>query len=393
MVLHTDTSLLPALARRAGRLERPRSSAEPRDAATVTYDMGLLQRLASPDADLLRHPQPHGARSTPRQSARAACSYQHPGVRRARRSPRSVDARAINGANRTHYCGAYWGYGFHEDGVRSALRGGCGDLAGRLTGWRAVYYEGVVRHVRRAPVRHAFSYRLAFLYLDLAELPQVFAGSRLFGVERPAPAAFWRADHLGDPRTPLDESVRARVEERTGRRPAGPIRLLTLPRVLGHAFNPISLYFCWDRAGGQLDAIVAEVTNTPWCERHCYVLDAARPGPAPTLGFRSAKALHVSPFLAMDYTYAWRIRQLARTLAVSLANERAGKRPFGATLALERRELTPGSLRRALALQLLVPARVVAAIHWQALRLWWKGVPVHAHHSQVEPLARATLAR
>jgi uncharacterized protein len=253
-------------------------------------------------------------------------------------------------------------------------------------------YEGVVRHVRRAPVRHAFAYRLALLYLDLAELPQVFAGSRLFAVERRALAGFRRADHFGDPRTPLDEAVRELVEARIGRRPAGAVRLLTLPRVLGHAFNPISLYFCWDRAGAQLDAIVGEVTNTPWRERHCYVLDAARDGRSPTLGFRSEKALHVSPFLEMDYTYAWRVRPPGRTLAVSLANERAGQRPFRATLALERCALTPASLRRALARQLLAPARVVAAIHWQALRLWWKGAPVHAHPHHEEPLARATLA-
>ena len=253
-------------------------------------------------------------------------------------------------------------------------------------------YEGVVRHVRLAPVRHAFAYRLAFLYLDLAELPQVFAGSRLFGVERAAPAAFRRADHFGDPRTPLDDCVRGLVEDRTGRRPGGPIRLLTLPRVLGRAFNPISLYFCWDRAGAQLDAIVAEVTNTPWRERHCYVLDAARLPAGPTLRFRSVKALHVSPFLGMDYTYAWRIRAPGRTLAVSVENERAGERPFRATLALERRAVTPASLRRALARQLLAPARVVAAIHWEALRLWWKGVPVHAHPAAGESLARATLA-
>lgn len=253
-------------------------------------------------------------------------------------------------------------------------------------------YEGVVRHVRRAPVRHAFSYRLAFLYLDLAELPRVFAGSRLFANERRALASFRRADHFGDPGESLDDAVRGLVEKRIRRRPGGPIRLLTTPRVLGHAFNPISLYFCWDRAGARLDAIVAEVTNTPWRERHCYVLDAARAAAGPTLGFRGEKALHVSPFLAMEYTYAWRIRPPARTLAVSVANEREGRRDFAATLALERRALSPASLRRALARQLLAPARVVAAIHRQALRLWWKGAPVHAHPDRREPFERAPLA-
>ena len=225
-------------------------------------------------------------------------------------------------------------------------------------------YEGVVRHVRRAPLRHAFAYRLAFLYLDLAELPGALAGARPF-------ARFRRADHLGDPREPLADSVRALVAARLGRRPTGPIRLLTLPRVLGCAFNPISLYFCWDPAGARLDALVAEVTNIPWLERHVYVVEGQ--------SCRSEKALHVSPFMAMDYTYAWRIRPPGRRLALSIANERGGRREFTATLALQRHELSPASLRRALARQLLAPARVVAAIHWQAFRLWWKGVPVHAH--------------
>jgi len=241
-------------------------------------------------------------------------------------------------------------------------------------------YEGTVRHVRHEPVRHAFSYRLAFLYLDLAELETAFAGSRLFASERRAPASFRRADHFGDPGLPLAEAVRGLVHEQSGLRLDGPIRLLTLPRVLGYVFNPISLYFCWEPGGADLAAVVAEVTNTPWRERHCYVLPvtrAARRGDA--LRLRNAKALHVSPFLGMDFDYAWRIRPPGAKLAVSVANMRQGRRVFEAALSLKRRAFEPASLRRAFWRQTIAPARVVAAIHWQALRLLLRGVPFHAH--------------
>jgi DUF1365 family protein len=255
-------------------------------------------------------------------------------------------------------------------------------------------YEGFVSHVRYQPVRHAFRYRLAFLYLDLVELPTVFAGSRLFANDARAVASFRRADHLGDPGVPLDAAVREFVRERSGRRPDGPVRLLTLPRVLGHGFNPISLYFCFERDGAQLSAIVAEVTNTPWKERHCYVLPVTRSAPADSpLRFRSEKALHVSPFLAMDFTYLWRILAPAEKLAVSVANVREGRRVFAASLALERRALDPAALRLALLRQLLVPARIVAAIHWQALRLALRGIPFHSHPASDSPVnARAALA-
>jgi DUF1365 family protein len=246
-------------------------------------------------------------------------------------------------------------------------------------------YTGRIDHVRHEPARHAFGYPIAFLYLDLAELPAVFAGSRLFANEKRAPAGFRRSDHFGDPHVPLDLAVRELVAARSGTRPDGPIRLLTLPRVLGRAFNPISLYYCWERDGSALRAIVAEVTNTPWHERHCYVLPvtpAAR-GPQTALRFRVAKALHVSPFLEMDYDYDWTIEPPGETLGVSVANVRDGRRVFEAGLALRRRELDPRSLRSAFWARTLAPARVVAAIHWQALRLGIRGIPFRSHPRHV----------
>jgi DUF1365 family protein len=146
-------------------------------------------------------------------------------------------------------------------------------------------------------VRHAFGYGLFMAYLDLAELDEVFAGRWLWSTSRPALARFRRGDHLGDGGAPLDAAVRSLVEGETGERPAGPIRLLTQLAYLGYCFNPVSFYYCFDAAGERVVTIVAEVNNTPWGERHCYVLDA-RGGAG--LAFAPRKALHVSPFMPMD---------------------------------------------------------------------------------------------
>src|SRR5262245_2484107 len=127
----------------------------------------------------------------------------------------------------------------------------------------AIYHEWL-RHRRFAPRAHAFRYRLFMLYLDLAELDVVFRGRWLCSTRRPAPARFDRADHLGDAALPLDVAVRDLVENRTGRRPRGAIRLLTHLRYFGHGFNPVSYYYCFDADGGDVETVVAEVNNTPW---------------------------------------------------------------------------------------------------------------------------------
>jgi DUF1365 family protein len=168
-------------------------------------------------------------------------------------------------------------------------------------------YVGTVRHRGHLPRPHAFANSVFMMYLDLDELPTLFDSRWLWGYQRRAPAAFHRADYFGDPDLPLAECVRRLVAERTGVRPSGPIRLLTHLRYFGCAFNPVSVYYCFDATGTVLETIVAEITNTPWKERHCYVL-----GPGDNLGsarkphFRFAKSFHVSPFLDMDFDYDWR---------------------------------------------------------------------------------------
>lgn len=244
-------------------------------------------------------------------------------------------------------------------------------------------YEGWVRHRRYAPRRHAFRYPLFMLWLDLAELDRVFAGRWLWSARRPNLAWFRRADHLGDPALPLDEAVRAEVQRQTGRRPTGPIRLLTHPRYFGYGFNPISFYYCYDTDGETLEAVVGEVTNTPWQERRIYALDMSdNLGRPQRPEFRFAKTLHVSPFLPMDMDYHWRLNLPGERLVVHMDDLLGEATVLDATLVLARREITAASLARVLWRYPLLTAQVVFDIHWQALRLWLKGVPVHAHPSR-----------
>ena len=237
-------------------------------------------------------------------------------------------------------------------------------------------YEGQVSHVRHGPVARAFSYRLFMLYLDLAELPNVFARRWLWSAERPALAWFRRADHLGDAREPLDASVRALVEKESGRRPVGPIRLLTHLRYGGYAFNPVSFYYCFDASGRTVETVVAEVTNTPWGERHCYVLDAAG---RPIRGYVTRKAMHVSPFLPMDMDYRWTFAPPAARLAVAMSCVRGGETVMHAALTLSRREISAAALARVLVLHPLMTVQVIGRIYWQALRLWLRGARFHVH--------------
>jgi DUF1365 family protein len=234
-------------------------------------------------------------------------------------------------------------------------------------------YEGIVAHRRRTPVVHDFRMRLFLMYLDLGELSQALAGVP------PLVARFRRADYLGDPAQPLDEAVRELVQERLGLRPAGPVRMLAHLRYFGHCFNPVVFYWCFAPDGARVEAVVAEVTNTPWGERHAYVA-AGRGNPVHVLESRHEKALHVSPFMQMGMEYRWRVSTPGERLAVAIETFDADQRPvFDAHLALRRRPLTQASLTRVLARHPAMTLRVLAGIYGHAVRLRLKGARWHPH--------------
>jgi hypothetical protein len=247
-------------------------------------------------------------------------------------------------------------------------------------------YEGWVRHRRFEPVDHSFRYRFFLAYLDLAELPGVLDPYPLYSARRRAPARFRRADYLGDPARPLDECVRDVVERSGAPRPAGPVRVLTGLRYLGHSFNPVSFYYCFDPTGRRVEDVVAEVENIPWGERHAYVLErGAREGTV--LADELEKKHHVSPLMGMDQTYSFSAGTPGERLQVHIESrpresgdaDGCAPKTFDATLSLRRRELSRPLLLGLLARYPAMSLQVVLKIYAQAARLKLKGARYHPH--------------
>jgi DUF1365 family protein len=222
-------------------------------------------------------------------------------------------------------------------------------------------------------------------YLDLDELDGLFSESMWWSVRRAALLRFKRSDYLGHDGTPLADAVRQKVTEQTGRQPGGPIRLLTHLRQFGYCYNPVSFYYCFDPAGERVEIIVADITNTPWNERHAYIFDLDSSVDAGAHRYRLSKEFHVSPFMSMDHEYDWRFTEPGDNLTAHFENHRQGKLYFDATLILKRRNLTGRAVADMLLHHPFMPARVTAAIYWQALRLWMKRTPFHAHPQKERP--------
>ena len=250
----------------------------------------------------------------------------------------------------------------------------------------SAFYTGRLSHHRRRPVSHAFDYPLCYAWLDLAELDEVFRGRWLWSTRRPALAWLRRADYLGDAAVPLDTALRDCVEAETGRRPAGPVRLLTQLRTWGHCFNPVSFYYCYDPDGQAVETIVAEITNTPWGERHAYVLPAAqatrRGTDARIYAWEFDKLFHVSPFLPMGLRYDWRFERPGDDLRVHMDVADVDGCLFDATLTLKRRALSGAVLARFLLAYPAQTAWVALRIYWNALLIKLKRNPFYAHPRQ-----------
>jgi DUF1365 family protein len=238
-------------------------------------------------------------------------------------------------------------------------------------------YRGTVRHRRRDRVAHAFAIRLHLLYLDLDEVERALPGRFGWSSRWPAWMRFRRADYFGDPRMPLADAVRDAVGAAVGTRPTGAVRMLTTLRALGVSFNPVTFYYCFD-AAGELAAVLAQITNTPWGERHHYVVAADRPGRR-TLRGAFGKAFHVSPFQPMAQTWHWAFATPGERLAVHMENHAGGRCEFDATLVMRRAPWTAWTRAMALLRHPCMSLKALLGIYGHAFLLWWKGAPFHSH--------------
>ncbi len=248
-------------------------------------------------------------------------------------------------------------------------------------------YEGWIRHRRFEPIEHTFCYPLFLLYLDLDELPEALDPYPLWSARRAAPARFLRSDFMGDPKLPLAQCARDTVAASSGHRPEGPIRLLAGLRYFGHSFNPVCFYYCFEEKGERVEAVIADVRNIPWGERHPYVL-ARGDHAGKVLSDQLDKALHVSPLMGMDQTYAFHAGEPDERLLVHIESrplEGRGGPTFDATLNMKRRALSRALMLRLLARYPLVSLQVVAKIYAQSIRLRLKGAGYFPHPQGTRP--------
>ena len=243
-----------------------------------------------------------------------------------------------------------------------------------MSAWGSGLYQGLVVHQRLRPRRHRLRYRIFQLLLDLDELAALDRGLRLFGHNRPALVGFHDRDHGPGEGAPLRSYVEAELGKAGIDLGGGPIRLLCMPRVLGQVFNPLSLYFC-HRPSGELAAILYEVNNT-FGERHSYLIPVE--GPARTIRQACDKGFYVSPLQEMAMRYDFTVRAPKEDLFVGIVSSDAHGPMLHAAFTARRSELSDGAILKAFLGAPLLMLKVLAGIHWEALRTWLKGARFHA---------------
>lgn len=257
------------------------------------------------------------------------------------------------------------------------------------------WLSGTVRHRRYTPAGHQFNYNTGMLALNLDDWDRFATVSPLVSVGRFNWLSLHRRDYLDPTEPDLRQAVSDRVETATGWRPDGAVELITHPRHFGYVFNPVSFYFCY-RAGdnpaeGAVPAVIlAQITNTPWHERHVYSLQVGDDVTSTRQGWRTVKArfskrFHVSPFNPMDQSYQWTFSFRGPELRIHMTvngpadDEQTAKRVFDATLVVRRTPVTRKTIHSSLRQFPVESFKVIAGIYWHALRLKLKDVPFHSH--------------
>lgn len=233
-------------------------------------------------------------------------------------------------------------------------------------------YAGTVRHRRFRPAEHAFTYDVFFAYLDVDRIPELMAATALASHDRFNCASFHEADHFGDPARPLRERLAGDAARHGLALPSGPIYLLTHLRYFGYTFNPVSFFYCFE-PDGRMPLVLAEVNNTFGETCNYWVPGGGR------IRAAAEKKFHVSPFIEPECRYDWEIGMPGESLALQLDVAQDGQPLLDCTLLLKHRPWSTRELARALVRYPWMTVRVITAIHWQAIRLYFKGVPVVRH--------------
>ena len=249
-------------------------------------------------------------------------------------------------------------------------------------------YEGLVVHQRVRPRRHRLSYRVFSMLLDLDEIGRLDTQSPLFGHNRRAIVSFWNRDHGDGSGRDLRSWVHSKLIEAGLQSDGGTVRVLCYPRIFGYAFNPLTVYFCYCRDGVPI-AVLYEVRNT-FNERHTYVIPVIASG-KPVIRQSCDKVFYVSPFAPMDCTYHFRILPPDKSVAVAIRQEDANGLLLTASFNGQRKPLTSAALVGALVRYPAMIFKVTMGIHWEALRLLLKRLPVYPHRAAETPTGTSTI--
>jgi uncharacterized protein len=240
----------------------------------------------------------------------------------------------------------------------------------------SIYY-GTVRHRRYFPKKHVFTYNVFYPYINIEDIPSLFKSFLFASYEKPNWISFYRKDYFGDAKIDLRTSIENLLTEHKAYKEHASIYLLSLPSFLGLNFNPISLYFIWSKDA--IRSIVAEVHNTPWGEKHCYVLSQPTLYKPPHYKFELDKKLHVSPFMDMNFIYRFNFKITAEQIILHIESFKNKKLYFDATLNLTGEKLTNQSFMKLLKRHPFMPQKILMSIYWEALKLWVRGYPYSPH--------------